>query len=237
MGVIRSGLYYVGATLATIFFSLTGLLLLPTSFHFRFRFMVGWAHFSLWWLALTCRIHYEVEGLERIPPGPCIVLAKHQSAWETIAFQAIFPAQTWVLKRELLYIPFFGWGLIPLEPIAIDRKAGRKALSQVITQGIERIQRGIWIIVFPEGTRTAPGTQGTYNIGGAKLAEEAAVPVVPVAHNAGVFWPRQSWIKRPGTIRVVIGPTIATEGRKASQILRQAEGWIEETCAQLPLTP
>ncbi len=155
-----------------------------------------------------CGLDYRVEGREHLPGGAAIILSKHQSAWETIAFQEIFPPQTWVLKRELMWIPLFGWALALLRPIAIDRSAGRKAIEQVIEQGRERLQSGIWVVVFPEGTRVAPGTRKRYGMGGAVLAAETGYPVVPVAHNAGSFWPRRGFLKRPGTVRVVIGPVI-----------------------------
>jgi 1-acyl-sn-glycerol-3-phosphate acyltransferase len=161
------------------------------------------------------------------------VLSKHQSAWETLAFQEIFPPFVFILKRELLWIPLFGWGLALLKPIAIDRDAGRRALDQVVSQGRARLEQGIWVVVFPEGTRVAPGHRRRYKSGGAALAAETGYPVVPVAHNAGVFWPKRSFIKKPGTIRVVIGPPIPTKGKSADEVLDQAEEWIEQTMARL----
>ncbi len=172
-------------------------------------------------------------GLENLPNTPSVILSKHQSAWETIAFQTIFPPQAWVLKRELLWIPFFGWGLAATRPIAIDRSQGVRALDSVVKQGIQRIEEGRWVVVFPEGTRTAPGEKGRYNPGGAMLASKAQVPVVPVAHNAGEFWPRRGFIKKPGTITVSIGPPIETKGRKAKQINAEAEAWTENEVEQL----
>jgi 1-acyl-sn-glycerol-3-phosphate acyltransferase len=180
-----------------------------------------------------CGLDYRVDGLEHLPAGAAVILAKHQSAWETIAFQQIFPPQTGVLKRELLWIPLFGWALALLRPIAIDRGAGRVAIEQVIEQGRERLQSGIWVVVFPEGTRVASGTRRRYGIGGAALAAASGYPVVPVAHNAGFFWPRRGFLKRPGTIRVVIGPVIDPRGKTAEEIRRQAEEWIENTMARL----
>ena len=153
-------------------------------------------------------------GAENIPREPCIILAKHESAWETLAFQAIFPPQVWVVKRELLWIPFFGWGLAMLSPIAIDRKAGPRALRQMVEQGRERLQRGFCIVIFPEGTRAAPGVRGVYQAGGAWLALKTGAPVLPVAHNAGTYWPRNAFVKRPGTITVSIGPLVRAEGTK-----------------------
>ncbi|CAK0769438.1 1-acyl-sn-glycerol-3-phosphate acyltransferase [Gammaproteobacteria bacterium] len=199
----------------------------------RYIVIRQWARAMLWWLRVTCRLSYVVDGRENLPPGPAIVFAKHQSAWETLALQQIVPPMAWVLKRELLWVPFFGWCLAILEPVAIDRSAGRKALQSLIRQGKERIAAKRWIVVFPEGTRVAPGQKGRYAIGGAMLAEHAAVPVVPIAHNAGEYWSRRSFLKLPGTIRVVIGPPIPTLGRRANEINADAECWIEETMAQI----
>ncbi len=205
-------------------------LMLPTvvlPFATRYRLISAWARFQVFMLKHLCGLDYRVEGREHLPRGAAIILAKHQSAWETIAFQEIFPAQTWVLKRELLWIPLFGWALALLRPIAIDRRAGRRAIEQVIEQGRERLQSGIGVVVFPEGTRTPPGRRGRYAMGGAVLAAETGYPVVPVAHNAGSFWPRRGFLKRPGTIRVVIGPVIDPRGKTAEDIRRLAEEWIE----------
>ncbi len=201
----------------------------PLSFHARFRLVNVWVHLMLFWLRVTCGIRHEVTGLENLPAEgqPAIVMAKHQSTWETIAFQAIFPPLVWVLKQELLKLPFFGWGLQMLKSIAIDRSAGRKAVVQVVKQGIDRLQMGLWVVIFPEGTRVAPGRRGRYKLGGAMLAAKSGYPVVPVAHNAGEHWPKRMFKKRPGVIRVSIGPIIETEGRKADEILSEVENWIE----------
>ena len=209
------------------------LLTVVLPFAIRYRLISAWAQFQLIVLKHLCRLDYRVEGREHLPGGAAIILSKHQSAWETIAFQEIFPPQTWVLKRELLWIPLFGWALALLRPIAIDRGAGRVAIEQVIEQGRERLQSGIWVVVFPEGTRMAPGTRRRYGIGGAALAAASGYPVVPVAHNAGSFWPRRGFLKRPGTIRLVIGPVIDSHGKTAEEIRRQAEDWIENTMAGL----
>ena len=214
-------------------------LMLPTvvlPFALRYRLISAWARFQLIVLKHLCRLDYRVEGREHLPGGAAIILSKHQSAWETIAFQGIFPPQTWVLKRELLWIPLFGWALALLRPIAIDRSAGRKAIEQVIEQGRERLQSGIWVVVFPEGTRVAPGTRKRYAMGGAVLAAETGYPVVPVAHNAGSFWLRRGFLKRPGIVRVVIGPMIDSRGQKAEEIIKQVEEWIENKMVELEKT-
>jgi 1-acyl-sn-glycerol-3-phosphate acyltransferase len=211
-------------------------LMLPTvllPYPLRYRIVSQWARFQVFLLKTLCRLDYRVEGLEHLPPGASIILSKHQSAWETIAFQQIFPAQTWVLKRELMWIPLFGWALALTRPIAIDRGAGRRAVEEVVTQGRERLQSGIWVVVFPEGTRVAPGTRKRYAMGGAILAAETGYPVVPVAHNAGSFWLRRGFMKKPGTVRVVIGPTINPRGRKPEEIIKQTEEWIENRMVEL----
>jgi 1-acyl-sn-glycerol-3-phosphate acyltransferase len=164
-----------------------------------------------------------------------VVLCKHQSTWETIALRALLPpAQTWILKRELLWVPFFGWGLAPFRPIAIDRKSGRRAVRQVLQEGQYWLARGRSIIVFPEGTRVAPGTRKRYGIGGALLAEKSGAPVVAIAHNAGVFWRRRELRKHPGVIDLVIGTPFSPRGLTAAEINRRAEQWIEARVAELP---
>lgn len=200
----------------------------------RFRLLSQWGRFHTWLVNRLCGLRYTVTGSHHLPKhGAAIVLAKHQSTWETIAFQGIFPPQTWVLKRELMWLPLFGWGLALLKPIAIDRGAGRKAVDQIVKQGRERLDEGIWVTIFPEGTRVAPGHKRRYGIGGAVLAAETGYPVVPVAHNAGYFWPRRGFLKKPGTIEVVIGPQIPTKGRTPEEINRDVESWIEGEVARL----
>ncbi len=227
MLALRSVLFYLGMWLATLVVVLFVPLVLPLDPHVRYRYVALWGKFVLWWLRVTCGVTYRVEGREHIPTAPSVVLAKHQSTWETIAFQSIFPTQTWVLKKELLRVPFFGWGLAAVWPIAIDRKAGREAMKQVIAQGTERLKGRFWVVVFPEGTRVAPGVRGRYATGGGALARHAQVPVVPVAHNGGEHWRRDSFIKVPGEIQVRIGPVIATSDKSAAAITQEAESWIE----------
>ncbi len=172
-------------------------------------------------------------GAENVPRHPCIILSKHQSAWETLAFQVILPPQVWVVKRELLWIPFFGWGLAMLDPIAIDRGAGRRALRQMLDQGRDRLARGLCIVIFPEGTRVAPGKRGNYQAGGAWLAAKTATPVVPVAHNSGEFWRRNAFLKYPGTITVSIGAPIETRDMAPEVLNRRVEDWIESEMQRL----
>ncbi|PHS71409.1 MAG: 1-acyl-sn-glycerol-3-phosphate acyltransferase [Methylophaga sp.] len=225
---IRSLIFAFLHVTTAILFSLLGVLLWPFSFKVRYKIISQWAISNLWLLEKICGIRYEVEGRENIPEEPCIILCKHQSSWETLALQVIFPPQVWVLKRELLWIPFFGWGLALLKPIAIDRGAGRAALNQVVEQGKERLSSGYCVVVFPEGTRIQCGKMGRFGIGGAKLAVESGFPVVPVAHDAGKAWRRHGFIKYPDVIKLVIGDKIAIEGQTAAELNQQVYQWMEQ---------
>jgi len=215
------------------FYAPLALLTFPFPALTRYRFISLWGRFQTWLVGALCGLKYHVEGREHLPGRTAIILAKHQSTWETFAFQQIFPPQVWVLKHELLWVPLFGWALKMLDPIAIDRGSGRKAVQQIIDQGRQRLESGRWVVVFPEGTRVAPGHHRRFGIGGAVLAAETGHPVVPVAHDAGHYWPRRGFLKKPGTIRVVIGPAIDSRGKTAEEINRQAEAWMTETMASL----
>jgi 1-acyl-sn-glycerol-3-phosphate acyltransferase len=161
-------------------------------------------------------------------------MCKHQSAWETLAIQLIFPAQVWILKRELLWLPIYGWGLASMQPIAIDRGSAIKSFRQIVKQGCDRLAEGLWVVIFPEGTRVAPGQSKKYLPGGGMLAEKSGAMIVPVAHNAGYFWPRNSIAKKPGIIQMVIGPAIDPHGKTAAEIMAEVEEWIENTVNELP---
>ena len=224
---IRSLIFYLGVVVITPIFSLLAILLLPLNNVTRSRIASGWAYCTLFWLKLTCNLGVSVKGLEHIPKHPSIILSKHQSAWETIALQTIFPPQIWVMKRELLMIPFLGWAFMALAAIPIDRSAGREALKKLVANGKDRLARGLWVVIFPEGTRTAPGQRAKYHIGGAWLASHTQSTVVPVAHNAGRYWRKNSFKKYPGTIQVVIGPPIETAGLKPDEVNQRVENWIE----------
>ncbi len=225
--VLRSTLYTLLQIIITPLYFLIILAAFPLSPIHRYRITSGWADIMLFLLRLICGIRYRVVGVEHIPSAPSIVLSKHQSAWETLAFQQIFPPQVWVLKKELLRVPFFGWGLALTSPIAIDRSSRKAALRQIVEQGKDRLKQGFWIIVFPEGTRIAPGKKGKYGIGGAWLATHTGVPVVPVAHNAGEFWGRNSFLKLPGTITVSIGTPIDPTQMEPGDLNASIESWIE----------
>jgi len=230
---IRSLLFAALHIVTAVVFSLLAILVWPLPFNWRYKCVSQWAISNLWLLEKVCGIRYEVEGLDNISEEACIILCKHQSSWETLALQAIFPPQVWVLKRELLWLPFFGWGLASLNPIAIDRGAGRKALNQIVEQGRERLSSGAWVVIFPEGTRIASGVMGKFGIGGAKLAIETGFPIVPVAHDAGKAWPRHGFIKYPGVIKLVIGAKIATEDESASELNQKVFNWMESEMTKL----
>lgn len=176
-----------------------------------------------------CGLGYEVEGLEHIKDlDAAIVLSKHQSAWETLALRHILPPQTTLLKRSLLWMPLWGWALATLRPIAIDRENQRAALRKLLDEGTACLHDGLWVVTFPEGTRTAPMEEKKFGAGGAMLAQKSGYPVIPIALNAGEFWPRYSFLKYPGTIKVRIGPVIDSQGRKAADINGEAEAWIRQ---------
>ncbi len=237
MQKIRSAIFFVSMVVSAIIFAPLALLSFPFSFAARYRFISQWARFNIWWLKITCNLSYEVEGLENLPKDSAIVFAKHGSTWETFALQCILPPQTWVLKRELLRVPFFGWGLALLKPVAIDRASGRKALKQLLDQGKICLDEGRWLIVFPEGTRMEPGKMRRFGFGGAMLAEKSGHPVVPIAHNAGYYWPRHSILKKPGVINIKIGPPIESASLKASEINEQAERWIAAAMTEITGQP
>jgi 1-acyl-sn-glycerol-3-phosphate acyltransferase len=227
LNLFRSTLYMIVIAPITIVFGVFSVFTFPFAPQTRYRIVTCWSKIAMPLIRGILGIRYRVIGREHLPSVPSVILCKHQSAWETIATQRIFPPVAYVLKRELLKIPFFGWGLAQMPIISIDRAAGKDALKQVIDQGKQRIAEGFWVVIFPEGTRAAIGSAKRYKIGGASLATAAGVPVVPVAHNAGEFWRRNAFIKSPGEIIFSIGPTIETTGRTAEEVNAQAEAWIE----------
>lgn len=234
---LRSALFAAALLVVTPPFAVLSVLTFPLSRMARYRIISAWSRIMLFAARVFCGLDYRVEGLEHLPRAPSIILSKHQSAWETLAFQTVFPPQVHVLKRELLWIPFFGWGLAMMSPIAIDRGKGRAALRQLARVGKERILQGFWVVIFPEGTRMSPGQKGNYQAGGAWLAVQTGVPVVPVAHNAGLYWPKNAFLKHPGTITLRIGPTIPTQGRDSAAVGRDAERWIEQQQEELCPAP
>jgi 1-acyl-sn-glycerol-3-phosphate acyltransferase len=199
----------------------------------QFAIARNWARILLWVLARLCGLKFIVEGRERIPPGNHIVMSNHTSAWETVVLFLLFPPHVWVLKRELLWIPFVGWGLKLLRPIAINRGEGHRAVNQVIEQGKARLADGLWIVIFPEGTRVVAGATPKFGVSGALLAIAAGKSVVPLSHNAGTFWPRRGFLKKPGTIRVVIGEPIESLGKNPRALSDEVKQSIEAGLARI----
>jgi 1-acyl-sn-glycerol-3-phosphate acyltransferase len=195
----------------------------------------GYAGSVLAVLRWTCGLNYQVEG-EPLPQGAHVALWKHSSSWETLAMMLVFPRQVWVLKRELTWIPVVGLGIRQMHAIAIDRKAGHSAVSQVLEQGKDRLAEDDWVMIFPEGTRMPPGETRRYGVSGTLLAAEAGRLIVPVAHNAGFYWPRRGLMKKPGTIRAVIGAPVNPAGRDVREVNEEIQAWIEATVRSLEPT-
>jgi 1-acyl-sn-glycerol-3-phosphate acyltransferase len=235
MVFIRSLIFFSLLLFTTSLAALLMLFAFPAPFFVRNKISVIWSNFNLWMLKHICGLDYRVSGAENIPDEPCIFLVKHQSAWETIALFSIIPHQVvWVLKRELMWLPIFGWALALNRPIAIDRSAGRAAVKEMIEKGKARLDKGHSVIIFPEGTRVAPGVKKRYGIGGSLLAEKSNHLVVPICHNAGIFWRRRDICKYPGTVDVVIGKPYRTDDSTAQEINHHVEAWIESTLESLP---
>ncbi len=231
---IRSMFFSIFASVTTILYSTACVLAWPLPLPYRYAIARAWMRLNVNALKVICRVNYRLEGAENIPKDRNgIILSKHQSAWETFFLPTIFFEPAIILKKELLWFPFFGWALAAINSIAIDRSAKTTALEQMVKQGKERLEAGRWVLVFPEGTRIPFGQIGKYRLGGAKLAVSTGYPVIPVAHNAGRFWPKRKFIKQPGTIRVVIGPLIETKGRTPEEVMSQAKNWIEKTVLEI----
>ena len=198
----------------------------------RYKIAAHWCKANLCAARLILGIRWRVIGMENIPASPeChphVLMSKHSSTWETLALNLYFPPLAFVAKKELLSIPFFGWGFRLASPITIDRKAGANAMQQIASQGRERFAQGFWIVVYPEGTRIRAGRRAKYKTGGARLASMLGVPMLPVAHNAGYLWPKGLWGKRPGTITMSIGPSIPPDGKDAQTLTAEVEQWIEQ---------
>jgi len=231
---IGSALLFLGIfSTATV----VGLLLIAgmlTTFKIRWKIGYAWCAIIGWMTKVFCGLTYEVEGLEHInPQQPAILLSNHQSAWETLALRYILPPHSVVIKRELLWFPIWGWSLLTLKSIVINRKNQRASLRVLLEKGTEYLNQGLSVLIFPEGTRTAPGEIRKFSIGGAMLAQKSGYPVIPVAHNAGDFWPRYSFLKYPGTIKVKIGPVIESKGRKAAEINAETESWIAQAMKEM----
>ena len=239
----RATIFWIGFALSTALAGLLTPFLLPFSQETSYKVLRPWTNFNVWWLKVTCGVKYKVLGRENIDLSRNgIVLANHQSTWETLIIPVLFPPISWVLKKELFKIPFFGWALSRVKPIAIDRTAGNSAIDQVKQNGKERLDEGNWVCIFPEGTRVKPGHTERYRMGGALLAEYCAknsvdgkgYPIYPLAHNAGECWPRHSYIKQPGTITVSIGQPFTVEDLDPGEINDKVRTWIEAEIEKMP---
>lgn len=230
---LRSLAFALAEILITPPYAIVALTTFPLPRLLRYRIISGWSRTIVWLAKVLVGIDYRVVGLENLPRTPSVILSKHQSAWETLAFQGIFPPQVLVLKRELLWIPFFGWGLALTSPIAIDRSRGVRALKRMVELGELRLAQGFWIAIFPEGTRVKPGERRKYHEGGAWLAVQCGAPVVPVAHNAGLLWGRKAFLKLPGTVTVEIGAPIDSRAHTPESLSAAVEEWIEGRMAKL----
>ena len=199
-----------------------------------YAFCIGWVRMALWGARAICGIRWNIQGMENLPDTPVILLPKHQSAWETLALPVLMPrALSFVFKRELLFVPFFGWALGRLDMVHIDRNRGAEAFARVDRQGRQLLADGYWIIMFPEGTRTARGTEGKYKPGGARLAVATGTPVVPIAVTSGRCWPRQAFIKHPGVVEISIGAPIAPDGLSPMELTARVQTWIEAEMRRL----
>jgi 1-acyl-sn-glycerol-3-phosphate acyltransferase len=233
MIALRSALYQLILIAVVIPYSGLCLATFPLPRMMRWKVIAGWPQFAFWLSRHLLGIQYEVKGREHIPREPCVILSKHQSAWETIAYTTLFPPHVYVLKRELQWLPFLGWGLALMSPIAINRANRKQAIAKLISLGGERLRQGFSVMVYPEGTRIPVGRRGLYKLGGTVMAVANGARVLPVAHNAGLVWPRNSFKKYPGKVTVVIGAPIETAGRSAEGVMREVEEWIEGQMTRL----
>ncbi len=224
---IRSLLYFIGSIISLLFIAFCGIFLFFFSYSVRYQIISKWACFCIWWLRITLNIKISIKGKENIPKSASIIVSNHQSTLETLAFQTIFPAQTWVLKKELLWLPIFGWNLALLNPIIIDRGNKLSALKKVITQGCVRLKKGIFVIIFPEGTRQPHDQLGEYQNGAAAMAKKSGHELLPVYHNAGKVWPKGGFLKTPGTVTIIIGSPINPGTKSASELTQEIRDWAE----------
>ena len=222
---LRSLLYFIGSIISLVVIAFIGICFYFATYQVRYQILSKWAKFCIWWLSVTVKVTIEVEGRENICKEPCIIVSNHQSTWETLAFQTIFPAHTWVLKKELLFIPIFGWNLAMLSPITIKRSEKFRSMKQVIQQGNDRLNNGISVVVFPEGTRQPYRKLGKYQNGAAAIAKKSGRPLQPVFHNGGKHWPKGSFLKKPGVITLVIGKQLSPNSGSASDISQSIRDW------------
>lgn len=233
MPIVRSALFLLSITLLTIPFGILVSLAMIFPMKIRYAIIAAWRVGFMGLCGSVLNIHYQVLGRENIPEQPSVILSKHQSAWETVGLHEIFPPLVFVLKKALLRIPFFGWGLAAMKMISIDRRAGKDALKQVVDQGRDRLSAGFWVVIFPEGTRVQPGQKRRYKPGGVHLAVQTGCKLLPVAHNAGEVWGKNAFLKYPGLITVSIGPAIDPAGRSEAELNTLVETWIEDEMHRL----
>jgi 1-acyl-sn-glycerol-3-phosphate acyltransferase len=230
----RSLLFSIGYNLTSIVIGFISVIIWPIMpYAWRWRIVTCWNRFVMFWLRVCCNIRYEIIGHKHADQFPCVVMAKHQSTWETMFLQFYFGPVSTILKKELFRIPFFGWALASLRPIAIDRSSPVQALKEIKRMGMKRLQQGNNLLIYPEGTRTPYGQVGNYARSGADIAITAGVPVIAVAHNGGKFWPHKQFIKYPGTIKVVISEPFNTEGRDRKELTEEIKNWIEGEIAKM----
>lgn len=214
--------------------SFLSILSFPFPLRYRYGMITRFISFTILSLKVICKVNYKIEGLENIPKDRAgIILSKHQSTWETFLLPTLFKEPAIILKRELLWVPFFGWGLATVDPIAIDRSKKASAMEQIISKGKKCLAAGRWILIFPEGTRIPFGKIGKYRSGGARLAVATGAPIIPIAHDAGRLWPKRKFIKEPGTVHMVIGPLIETTNRKPEELTEEVKKWIEGTIQRI----
>ena len=231
--LVRSVLFTVLMALSVLPWSVVVVLGRLGGYPVSYALVVAWVRAVFWLLDKLCRLNFRVEGAENIPQGNAVVLLKHSSAYETLVQFLLFPRQCWVVKRELLWAPFLGWAVAAVRPIAIDRGAGQRAVAQVLSKGKARLDEGHWVMVFPEGTRMPPGETRRYGVSGVLLAQAANRLLVPVAHDAGDYWPRRGWRKRPGTVTFRIGRPVDPAGREPRKVNEQIQAWIEGQVEEL----
>jgi 1-acyl-sn-glycerol-3-phosphate acyltransferase len=239
MVVLRSIVFTVLMIFVTAGFAVAVLIsaLLPLTIEQRYVIPRNWGLTLTWLAGKVCGLTYVIEGRENLPQVPFISLWKHSSAWDTMAQMFVVPPASWLLKREVTWIPLVGWAVTTYKPISINRSAGHSAVNQVVSQGRERLASGMGVIVYPEGTRMPPGQTRKYGISGALLATQTGAPVVPIAHNSGYFWRRRGMLKKPGVIRVVIGPPIDPRGMDPRALNEQVQRWIEAKVAEIVAQP
>ncbi|MCG8671576.1 MAG: 1-acyl-sn-glycerol-3-phosphate acyltransferase [Pseudomonadales bacterium] len=228
MPLIRGIVFNIGYVISVILFGTFSIIVLPLlSFEKRYYLASSWVYFLEWWLKVACGIHHRVIDLDNLPKEPCVIVSNHQSTWETFFLQRYFAPQATVLKKELMWIPFFSWVIRFMKPIVIDRSQKTNALKQILAQGEERLKEGLWVLIFPEGTRVAIGEKQPHFAGGSMLAIRNSVPIVPLVHNAGQVWPAHRISKYPGTVTVKFGKAIETKDRKPKDLTQEIQEWMD----------